>query len=78
VEPPRCLLDPGPQTPHRRIWPPREHNVCSLNEECSQIFVAALGDLAQDRAISGPLLLRYEPQPGAEVASLGEAAPSLT
>src|SRR5262249_11960651 len=41
--------------------------------EAVPIFVAALGDLAQDRAIPGRLLLRYESQPGAEVASLREA-----
>src|SRR5262249_9482015 len=73
VGPPRCLLDPRPQAPHRRTWPPRQHDVCGLYEQCPQIFVAALGDLAQDRAISGRLLLRYESQPSAEVASLREA-----
>src|SRR5262249_3700610 len=41
-------------------------------EQCPQILVAALGDLAQDRAISGQLLLGYESQPGTEVASLRE------
>src|SRR5439155_2207605 len=35
--------------------------------------VAALGDLTQDGAIPRRLLLRHEPQPGAEVASLLEA-----
>src|SRR5262245_2960814 len=64
VQPPGCLLDPRPQTPHRCIRPPRQHDVCGLHEQCPQILVAALGDLAQDRAISGRLLLRYEPQPG--------------
>src|SRR2546430_1653031 len=73
VQPLRCLLDPRPQAPHRRTWPPRQHDVCGLHEQCPQIFVAALGDLAQDRAIPGRLLPRYEPQPGAEVASLCEA-----
>src|SRR6516162_10067855 len=62
-----------PQTPHRCIRPPRQHDVCGLHEQCPQILVAALGDLAQDRAISGRLLLRYETQPGTEVASPREA-----
>jgi hypothetical protein len=48
VEPSRCLLDPRPQTPHRRIRPPCQHDVCGLHEQCPQILVAALGDLAQD------------------------------
>src|SRR6266542_6990228 len=39
----------------------------------AQVLVAALGDLAQDRAIPCRLLLRHQPQPGAEVASLLEA-----
>src|SRR6516162_1540990 len=31
VQPPRCLLDPRPQTPHRCIRPPRQHDVCGLH-----------------------------------------------
>jgi hypothetical protein len=27
VQPLRCLLDPRPQAPHRRTWPPRQHDV---------------------------------------------------
>src|SRR5215510_7151532 len=44
-----------------------------LHEERSQVFVAAFRDLAEDRAIAGRYLPGYEPQPGAEVASLLEA-----
>src|SRR5262245_44569084 len=50
--------------PARRVRPAR---TVSANTCC------ALGDLAQDRAISGRLLLRYETQPGTEVAPLREA-----
>src|SRR5262245_11989102 len=56
-----------------RPCPPCQHDVCGLHEQCPQIFVTALGDFAQDRAIPSRLLLRHEPQPGAEVASLCEA-----
>src|SRR5262245_44569083 len=42
VQPPRCLLDPRPQTPHRCIRPPRQHDVCGLHEQCPQILVARL------------------------------------
>src|SRR5262245_44356004 len=53
--------------PARRVRPART--------VCPQIFVAALGDFAQDRAILSRLLLRYEPQPGAEVAPCVKPAP---
>src|SRR5262245_4439032 len=43
-----------------------QHDVCGLHEQCPQIFVGALGDFAQDRAIPSRLLLRHEPQPGAD------------
>src|SRR6266545_2817267 len=72
VEPLRCPLDPGPQTPHCCTRPPYQDNERGLHEQCPQVLVAALGDLAQDRAVSRRLLLRHQPQPGAEVASLLE------
>ena len=53
VQPLRCLFDPRPQAPHRRIWPPGQHDVCGLHEQCPHIFVAALGYLTQDGAVSG-------------------------
>ena len=37
------------------------------------LFVAALGDFAQDRSVSRRHLLWHEPQPSTEVASLLEA-----
>ena len=45
----------------------------SLHEERAHVFVAALGDLAEDGAIAGRLLSRHQPEPGAEVAALLEA-----
>src|SRR6266498_2045371 len=62
VEPLRCLLDPRPQTPHRRTRPPYQDDVRGLYEQRPQVLVAALGDLAQDRAIPGGLLLRQQIQ----------------
>src|SRR5580704_13893392 len=69
----RSLLGPGPQPPHRCARPPLENDVRGLHEQCSQVLVAALGDLAQDCAIPRRLLLRHEPQPSAKVAALLES-----
>jgi len=77
VQPLRCLLDPGPQTLHCCARPPHQNDVCGLHEQCSQVFVATFGDLAQDRAIPRRLLLRHQPQPGAEITSLLEASAPL-
>src|SRR5215471_6356519 len=73
VKPLRCLLDPGPQTLPFRPGPPLEDHVGGLHEQCPHVFVSALGYLAQDRAIPGRLLLRYQPQPGGKIAPLLEA-----
>src|SRR6266849_2386619 len=43
-----------------------------LHEQSPHVFVAALGYLAQDRAVPSRLLLRYKPQPGGEIAPLLE------
>ena len=51
VQPLRCLLDPGPQTSHCCARPPYKNDVCGLHEQCSHVFVATFGDLAQDRAV---------------------------
>src|SRR6266852_2282981 len=48
-------------------------DVRGLHEQRPQVLVAALRDLAEDRAIPSGLLLGHEPQPSAEVASLLEA-----
>ncbi len=74
VQPLRCLLDSGPQTSHCCARPPHQNDVCGLHEQCSHVFVATFGDLAQDRAIPCRLLLRHQPQLGAEVTSLLEAS----
>src|SRR5499426_3967928 len=73
VEPFGCPHDPWPQTAHGGAWPSHQHDMGGLHEERSQVFVAAFGDLAEDRAIARRVLPGYEPQPGAEVASLPEA-----
>jgi hypothetical protein len=67
------LLDPGPQPPHRCARALLENDVRGLHEQCSQVLVVALGDLAQDCAIPRRLLLRHEPQPSANVAALLES-----
>ena len=49
-----------------------QHDVSRLHEQRPQVLVAAPGDLAQDRAVAGRLLLRHQPEPGAEVPPLLE------
>ena len=49
-----------------------QHHPGRLNEQHAQVAVTALRDLAQDRAIAGGDLLGHEPEPGGEVAALGE------
>src|SRR5262249_37718962 len=48
-------------------------DVGGLHEQRPQVLVAALGDLAEDRAMACRLWSRYQPEPGGEVASLPEA-----
>src|SRR5262249_49456485 len=73
MEPFRCSHDPWPQTSHCGTRPSYKHDMGGLHEERSQVFVAALRDLAEDRAIARRFLPGDEPQPGTEVASLPEA-----
>ena len=67
-------FDPRPQSPHRCGRPPHQDDVGGLNEQRPEVFVAALGDLAELGAIAGRLLLRYQTEPSAKIAALTEAA----
>src|SRR5215831_285979 len=69
----RCLRDPRPQALPCRARSSRQDEMGSLHEQRPQVLVAALGDLAEDRATAGRLLPRYQPEPSGEVASLPEA-----
>ena len=51
-----------------------EDDVGGLHKQGAQVLVAALGDFAELGAIAGRLLLGHEAEPGAEVATLLEAA----
>ena len=53
LKPLRGLLNPGPQTLPCCAWPPFKDNVCGLHEQRPHVFVAALGYLTQDGAVSG-------------------------
>jgi hypothetical protein len=46
-----------------------QHNPCRLDEQDTQVAIAALGYLAEDGAVAGRDLLGDEPQPGGEVAA---------
>src|SRR5215510_6563566 len=43
-----------------------QHNPCRLDEQDTQVAIAALGYLAEDGAVAGRDLLGDEPQPGGE------------
>jgi hypothetical protein len=43
-----------------------------LYEQDAQVTIAALGYLAEDGAVSGRDLPRHQPEPGSEIAALGE------
>src|SRR5690554_1615088 len=43
-----------------------------MDEQCSQVFVPALGNPAQSGFASGRVLSGYQPQPGGEVSSAFE------
>jgi 3-keto-L-gulonate-6-phosphate decarboxylase len=45
-------MDPGPQTAHGRTRAPHQDDVRRLHEQRPQVLVAALGDLAPDRAVA--------------------------
>src|SRR6476619_3214475 len=69
-------LDPGLEPmalPDLRL---DQHDPSRLHEQNPQVAIAAFGYLAQDGAIPSRLLLRDEPQPRGEVATLGEGIAS--
>src|SRR5262245_4675990 len=51
------LLDPGPESPHRRGGTSLDDNVGGLHKKGAQVLVAALRDPAELGAIAGRLLL---------------------
>src|SRR5262249_61319095 len=53
-----------------------QHDPRRLHEQNPQIAIAALGYLAQNRAVTGRHLSRDEPQPGGKVAAFGKGITS--
>src|SRR5215813_4364530 len=49
-----------------------QYNPRGLNEQNTQVAIAAFRYLAEDSAVSGRDLFRYQPKPGAEVAAFRE------
>src|SRR5258706_9615878 len=49
-----------------------QHHPGCLHEQDAQVTIAALGYLAEDGAVSGRDLPRHQPEPGSEIAALGE------
>src|SRR5262245_43142012 len=53
-----------------------QHNPCRLDEQDTQVAIAAFRYLAEDGAVAGRYLLGDEPQPGGEVAAFRERMPA--
>src|SRR4029434_2302283 len=68
-------LDPGLEPVALPALRPDQDDPGSLDEQHAQVAIAALGYLAQDRAIPRGDLLRDQPQPSCEVAALVERIP---
>src|ERR1700682_5940290 len=45
---------------------------CPVDEQRAQVTIAALADAKQYRAVAAGVLARHQPQPGAELAAVGE------
>src|SRR5215471_3082089 len=53
------------------LWP-NQHHPGRLYEQYAQVTITAFGYLAEDSAVSGRDLPRHQPEPGSEIAALGE------
>src|SRR5262249_48959693 len=51
---------------------PDQHHPRCLHEQDTQVAIAALGYLAQGGAVAGRDLPWHQPEPGSEIAALGE------
>src|SRR5580658_9086374 len=47
-------------------------SACPVDEQRAQVTIAALADAEQHRALAAGALARHQPQPGAELAAVGE------
>jgi len=65
-------VDPEPQAEPCPVRAAHQPDMSGLDKERSQILVAAFGDLAQDRAVAGRLLLGHQLEPGPKVPPLLE------
>src|SRR5438477_11862330 len=72
VQPPLGGFDPGFEPVTFPVLYPDQHNPCRLHEKNAQVAIAASGDFAEDRAVSGRDLLGHQSEPSAEVAAFGE------
>src|SRR5262245_36364137 len=65
-------FDPGFKPVAFPALRPDQHHPGRLYEQDAQVTIAALGYLAEDGAVSGRDLPRHQPEPGSEIAALGE------
>src|SRR6478609_7004166 len=69
-------LDPGLEAVALPALGFDQHSPRRLHEQDPQVAIAALGYLAQDRAVAGRHLSRDEPKPGGEVTAFGKGITS--
>src|SRR5262245_65053731 len=65
-------FDPGFKPVAFPALRPDQHYPGGLYEQDAQVTIAALGYLAEDGAVSGRDLPWHQPEPGSEIAALGE------
>src|SRR5262245_2609166 len=65
-------FDPGFKPVALPALRPDQHHPGGLYEQDAQVTIAALRYLAEDGAVSGRDLPRHQPEPGGEIAALGE------
>ena len=63
------LCQPGAEAELLPVFGSHQDDLGCLNEQCSQIFAAALRDAPEDRFAARAVLARHQPQPGSEVTA---------
>ena len=72
MKPWSCIQKPCSEAEALPIVRPHQNNVCSLDEQCSEILASALGDSAQDGSTACAVLAWHETKPRAKVSSAFE------
>ena len=65
----RCLREPGSEAELLPVMRPHQDDVSRLDEQGTEILVAALCDTTKACSSPGAVLTRHQPKPGTEVAA---------